>query len=145
MTDDTRLPAGSRQWLTMVGERLQQAAQHADLPSEQTVSLVERYSDGEEIAPGLVQGLRFDILCGVPSFRIGAAPEEKADITVEVTSEAARRLNQLFSTDPAYALALEEYLKSGALRMCGDPAKLGAWFGAVHDDIVRRTDLNVLD
>ena len=129
----------------MVGEQLQKAAQRAGLPSDLTISLVERYSDGDEIAPGLVQGLRFDIRCGAPSYRIGAYPEEKGDITVEVTSEAARRLNQLISTDPAYAHAVKEYLKSGALRIDGDPAELGAWFGSVHDDIVRRTELNVLN
>lgn len=131
--------AGSPEWLTMVGEQLLTAALAADLPPDLDVALVERYIDGAQIAGGLVQGLRFEIRRGVPSFRIGVAPDEEGDITIEVTVQAVRQLNQIMSDDPAYATALEGYQKSGALRIFGNPSLLGAWFGAVHDEIVHRT------
>lgn len=139
MTLHRKFHAGSPEWLTMVGEQLRAAALAADLPPHLDVSLVERYVDGAQMAGGLVQGIRFDIRKGIPSFRIGVAPDEEGDITIEVKVQAVRQLNQLMSDDPAYAAALEGHQKSGALRIFGTPSLLGAWFGAVHDEIVHRT------
>jgi hypothetical protein len=64
------------------------------------LSLVERYTDGVELFEGLVQGLRFDIQNGKPSFRLGVRQDEGADITMEIAAAAARELNSLKSADP---------------------------------------------
>lgn len=139
MTSDTRYIAGSLEWLNMVGAVLQNAAESAGLPASQTISLVEHCIDGPEIAPGLVQGLRFDIRNGMPSFRVGVEPDEVGDITVHVTPEVAQRLNQLYTSDPALEQVQQEARVRDELRVQGDASKLGAWFPASHDEIVRRT------
>ncbi len=131
--------AGSPDWLAMVGEVLLTADRAAELPADLTFSLVEHYIDGPEIAPGLFQGLRFDITKGVPGFRVGVRPGEVGDITIHVTSEVARRLNQLYASDPALAQVRQAALASDQLCIQGDPSRLGAWFAASHDEIVSRT------
>jgi hypothetical protein len=136
---NARLAHGSAAWFQMAGALMCEAAAAAGLPPGARVSLIERYIDGAEFADGLVQGLRFDIEDGKPSFRVGARRGERADITVEVTAAASRELNSLYSTDPRYRAASARLLGSGALRVDGDMARLGAWFDAVHDLIVDRT------
>uniref|UniRef100_UPI0039F06B89 hypothetical protein n=1 Tax=Bordetella sputigena TaxID=1416810 RepID=UPI0039F06B89 len=83
--------------------------------------------------------LRFDIVDGVPSFRSGARPDERGDITIEITTAAAKSLNSLLSADPAYGDAADHFMQSGAMRVHGDLSKLGAWLQYVHDPIVART------
>jgi len=130
---------GSEAWFRMAGTLMCEAAAAAGLPPGTRLSLVERYTDGTVFADGLVQGLRFEIADGKPSFRIGSGRDERADITVEVTAAASRELNALYSADPRYPAATARLLGSGALRVDGDMARLGAWFDAVHDRIVDRT------
>jgi hypothetical protein len=130
---------GSAAWFDMAGTLMCEAAAHAGLAADLDLSLVERYTDGVELADGLVQGLRFDIVRGKPSFRVGARPGERADITVEVTAAASRELNSLYSADPRYAAATARLRDSSALKVEGDLARLGDWFGTVHDPIVDRT------
>ncbi|NDW02050.1 hypothetical protein [Salipiger sp. PrR002] len=139
MLSETTYAAGSPDWLAMVGEVLVTAARAADLPADLTLSLVEHYIDGPEIAPGLFQGLRFDITNGVPSFRAGVRPSEAGDITIHVTPEVAQRLNQIYTSDPTLAQVQQAALASGQFRVEGDPSRLGAWFAATHDAIVSRT------
>lgn len=103
------------------------------------MSLVERYTDGLELSEGLVQGLRFDIVAGMPSFRVGVRKDERADVTVEVTTAAAHELNLLRSTNPAYQTTLGNFVASGEMRVDGDPSQMGDWLNAVHDPIVDRT------
>jgi hypothetical protein len=109
------------------------------LPMDFHFSFVERYIDGVELSKGLVQGLRFVVNNGRPSFRIGVRWHERADILVEITSSAARRLNSLRSTDPAYPALREQLLNSGEMQVTGDPSQMGYWLDAVHDLIVDRT------
>jgi hypothetical protein len=135
----TTLPHGTAAWFAMVGGLLCEAATQAALPPTIHISLVERYSDGAALGGGLIQGLRFDIAGGQPTFRVGAHPGEQADITVEVSAAASLTLNSLYSADPAFHAALAEATRSGALRIYGDLGRLGDWFGAVHDAIVDRT------
>jgi len=136
---NARLPHGSGAWFHMVGALICEKAMLAKLPSGLDLGLVERYTDGAALAPGLVQGIRFDIKDGKPSYRIGALPDERADITVEVTAAASRELNSLYSADPRYQAALDRLQGTGALRVEGDLARLGDWFAGVHDPIVDNT------
>ena len=131
-----RLRHGSAAWFHMVGNLMCEAATRADLPADLIVSLVERYIDGVPFQDELVQGLRFDIWAGKPTFRIGALPTERSDITVEVTAAASRELNSLYRADPRFQEALTRLRSSGAIRIDGDLARLGDWFGTVHDQIV---------
>lgn len=139
MLSKTTYSAGSPDWLAMVGEVLLNTARAADLPTTLSASLVEHYIDGPEIAPGLFQGLRFDITNGVASFSAGVMPGEIGDITIHVTPEMARRLNQLYSFDPNLVKVQQEALASDQFRIQGDPSKLGPWFAGTHDKIVSRT------
>lgn len=139
MTNEERLPQGTREWFEMVGTLMSELAVEAGLPPELNVSLVERYIDGAEIGDGLVQGMRFDIVDGQPSFRIGAGADERGDVIVEVTAAVARELNLLRSYDPAYAAAVDQAVVAGDMRVDGDISLLGGWLGAVHDPIVDRT------
>ncbi|MBE9604115.1 hypothetical protein IAI18_04500 [Acetobacteraceae bacterium H6797] len=139
MTSSEKLRHGTAAWFEMVGRAMCDAASHARLPNTLTVSLVERYTDGTALPNGLIQGLRFDIVSGSPTFRAGALPDERGDITIEITTAAARSLNLLLSTDPAYAATADHFLRSGAMRVDGDLSKLGAWLALVHDPIVART------
>lgn len=134
-----RLTHGSATWFTMAGSLMVDAATRARLPPDCNVSLVERYTDGVALSDGLVQGLRFDIVGGKPSFRVGAGVDETADIVVEVTSAASRELNSFYADDPRYAAAADRLRGEGEMRVHGDLARLGAWFPAVHDPIVAHT------
>ncbi|NML87579.1 hypothetical protein HHL26_00650 [Sphingobium sp. TB-6] len=139
MTTLVKLPHGTPAWFEMVGGHMREAAAGAGLPPDLTISVVERYIDGVALADGLVQGLRFDIVSGKPTFRAGVGLDEQADILIEITSSAAHRLNTLYSADPAYHEAIGTYLGSGEMRVQGDPSQLGDWLGTVHDPIVDRT------
>ncbi len=98
-----------------------EAASSAGLSPDYRVSVVERYTDGVELSVGLVQGLRFEIIDGKPTFRVGARQDERADVTIEITAAASRELNTLHSADPNYQNALGNFLRTGAMRVDGDP------------------------
>lgn len=139
MDPDDKLEHGTQAWFDMVGAAMVEAARAARLAPDFDCSLVERYVDGTEVAPGLVQGLRFDIVGGRPAYRRGAGPDERGDVTIAVTAAASRRLNTMAGADPAFPALFAELRASGELVLDGDLARLGAWFGAVHDRIVART------
>lgn len=139
MTPDSRIAHGSGAWFDMVGRLMCEAAQAAGLPADLDLSLVERYTDGQPLAPDLVQGIRFDIRAGLPSYRVGAGRDERGDITVEISAAASRALNTLYGADPRFASELERLRHGGEFHIDGDLARLGAWFDAVHDRIVDRT------
>lgn len=139
MTTNAKVDHGTVAWFDMAGRLLCEAALQAGLPTDLNVSLVERYTDGVDLSAGLVQGLRLDIIGGKPSFRVGAQPDERADVMVEVTAAAARKLNSLQSADPNYHTARDNFLRTGEMRVDGDPTRLGGWLDAVHDPIVDRT------
>ena len=134
-----KLAHGTREWFGMVGEVMLDAAARAGLAPDLHVSLVERYIDGAPLGAGLVQGLRFAIRGGQAAFRIGAGLDERGDITLEVTAAGARQLNTLSGADPCFRASVAALRDSGHLHIDGDLAQLGDWFGAVHDEIVRRT------
>lgn len=139
MTVHTKIPHGTAAWFEMVGTVMSDAVRRANLPTDLTVSLVERYTDGRVLSYGLVQGIRFDLVGGKPSYRVGARADEQADIIIEVTAAAARELNVLRSADPRYKTALDRFLRTGEMRMHGDISRLGDWLATVHDPIVDRT------
>lgn len=139
MTMDAKVCQGTTAWFEMVGTLMSEAASQSGLSPELSLSLVERYTDGVELSEGLVQGLRFDILGGKPSFRVGARRDERADVMIEITAAAARELNTLRSADPNYTAALQGFLSTGEMRVEGDPLRMGGWLNAVHDPIVSRT------
>lgn len=139
MTTDGKVRQGTTAWFEMVGGLMTDAASRSALSPDLDVSLVERYTDGIELSEGLVQGIRLDIVGGKLSFRIGARPDEQADVTVEITATAARELNSLRSADPNYAAARDKFLRTGEMRVHGDPSRMGAWLDATHDPIVDRT------
>jgi hypothetical protein len=140
MTTDAKLTQGTTAWFEMVRGQMRDAAVRFGLSSDLNVSLVERYTDGAELSEGLLQGIRFDIEDGEPSFRIGALRDERADVTVEVTAAAARELNLLHDADPKYRTARDGFLSSGDMRVDCDIAKLGGWLESAHDPIVDRTE-----
>jgi hypothetical protein len=45
----------------------------------------------------------------------------------------------LRSSDPKYQVARDHFLKTGEMRVVGDPTRLGDWLDALHDPIVDRT------
>ncbi|MBS1165091.1 MAG: hypothetical protein H6R00_1116 [Proteobacteria bacterium] len=139
MTVHTKIRHGTSGWFKMVGAVMAEVARRADLPADLTVSLVERYTDGVVLSEGLVQGIRFDIVGGKSSYRVGARLDEQADIMIEMTAAVARELNALRSTDPRYRALLDRFLSSGEMRMHGDISRLGDWLATVHDPIVDRT------
>lgn len=136
---NARLRHGTAAWFHMAGTLMCEAAARAGLPPDLDVSLLERYTDGVELSAGLLQGLRFDLKGGQPSFRVGAGADERGDITVEVTAAASHELNTLYGADPRFEAALARLKNSGDMRVQGDLSRLGDWFGAVHDPIVDRT------
>jgi hypothetical protein len=139
MIADATLRQGTAAWFEMVGQLMSEAVVRSGLSPDLTLSLVERYTDGVELSEGFVQGLRFDIVRGKPSFRVGARWDEKTDVTIEITAAAARALNSLRSADPQYSAACDRFLRTGEMRVVGDPSRIGRWLGAVHDPIVDRT------
>jgi hypothetical protein len=136
---DEKIRQGTFAWFDMVGQAMCDAALEAELAPDLNLTLVERYTDGTELADGLIQGLRFDIIDGQPSFRSGVRRDEQGDITIEITAAAARELNLLRNADPEYRKSLERVLKTGEMKVDGDPSRLGSWLNAVHDPIVDRT------
>ncbi|WP_337268455.1 hypothetical protein [Oryzifoliimicrobium ureilyticus] len=136
---DARISQGTEAWFRMIGTLMCEAAELANLPPDLTVSLVERYFDGQILANDDVQGIRFDIVNGKPSFRYGVQGDERGDVTIEISRSAARRLNLLMTSDPSYGAALDAAIKAGELRIEGDPSRLGSWLRLVHDPIVERT------
>lgn len=139
MTADMKVPHGTVAWFEMVGTLMVEAAAQAKLPSDFNICLVERYIDGDEMKPGYVQGLRFEITGGQPSFSLGALRDERGNITVEVTAAASYRLNTLYGADPSFRTTVTDLQANGKLRMDGDFTRLGGWFSTVHDRIVDRT------
>jgi len=137
--NDVRLPHGTTAWFEMAGTLMCEFASQARLSPDLNVSLVERYTDGVKLSEGLVQGIRFDIIGGKPSFRVGVRQDERADITVELTTAASHELNTLHSADPNYQTALGKFVSTGKMRTDGDPSQMGDWLNAVHDPIVDRT------
>jgi hypothetical protein len=136
---DAKIRQGTAAWFDMVGKAMCDAALEAKLAYDLNLTLVERYADGTELADGLIQGLRFDIIDGQPSFRSGVRRDERGDITIQITAAAARELNLLRNADPEYRKSLERVLKTGEMKVDGDPSRLGSWLNAVHDPIVDRT------
>lgn len=136
---DTRILHGTPEWFNMVGAVMMDAARQAELRPGLSVSLVERYTDGAELGPGLFQGLRFEIAGGKPRFRLGVQPDERGDITVEVTKAASYALNTLRGDDPLFHVAFAAVQANGELKVDGDLAQLGTWFSVVHDRIVAKT------
>lgn len=126
---DRRLTQGTDEWFAMVGSMMCDAARGSDLSPDLTVSFVERYTDGVLLADGSVRGIRFDITNGIPSFRHGVDRDEHGDVTIEITSSVARKLNLLKTTDPEYRAAIDLALQSGDMKVQGDPALLGNWLG----------------
>jgi hypothetical protein len=139
MPTNARLHQGTAAWFEMVGTLMCEAASQSGLSPDLNVSLIERYTDGVELSEGVVQGLRFDIVGGRPSFKVGAQHGEQADITIDITAAAARALNNLYSADPNYSAALETFQSIDEMRVDGDLAQMGWWLRTVHDAIVDRT------
>ncbi|MBY5412688.1 hypothetical protein HFO98_30510 [Rhizobium leguminosarum] len=139
MDGQAKFRQGTVAWFEMVGTLMCEAASHAGLALDFNLTLVERYTDGVEPAGGHVQGIRFDIINGQPSFRIGVRRDERGDVTIEITASAARALNVLRSGDPDYQTALQDFQRSGEMKVGGDPSRLGRWLETVHDLIVERT------
>ncbi len=136
---DQKLTQGTDDWFEMVGSLMCDAARRSGLSPDLTVSLVERYTDGALLADGAVQGIRFDIINGIPTFRNGVGREERGDVTIEITSSLARKLNLLRTVDSEYRALLQSAVSSGDLKIDGDPSRLGSWLSEVHDPIVERT------
>lgn len=139
MKSPAKLPHGTMEWFAMVGGAICEAALHAGLSPDLNWSLVERYSDGTELANGRMQGLRFDLVSGRPSFRVGVSIEERGDVTIEVSTAVARCLNRLSLADPAYGRAFKQAMDQGDLRVSGDLSSMAGWLAAAHDPIVERT------
>lgn len=139
MTEVTKIPQGTEAWFEMAGALMSEAVLRAGFASDFDVSLVERYTDGGELSAGLVQGLRLDIRGGKPSFQVGVGRDERADVTVEMSAAAARKLNSLRTSDPDYGSTRASFVTSGEARIDGDLSRLGDWLEAVHDPIVERT------
>jgi hypothetical protein len=134
-----KLRLGTTAWFGMVGGLMVETATRSGLPKGLTVSFVEIYTDGVEVADGLVQGIRFDIIAGQASFRVGVRPGERGDVTVEITTAAAERLNGLRIADPRFPDAIDDVVRKGEMRVEGDPSRLGGWLEQVHDPIVEHT------
>jgi hypothetical protein len=139
MVADTTLRQGSVAWFEMVGALLCDAALTSGLSPQGDVSLVERYIDGALLSDGLVQGFRFAVSGGKPSFRVGANADEQADITVLISAAAARTLNLLYNADPQYPEAFANFQRAGDIDVVGDITMLGAMLTSIHDAIVDRT------
>lgn len=139
MMTGAKLHLGTYAWFEMVGTLMGEAASRHGLPPDLHLSLVERYTDGIALSEGLMQGLRFEVAGGAPSFRVGVRAGERGDIMIEISTAAARELNSLRSTDPRYRAAIARHRRSGAMRLTGDPLRMGGWLEAVHDVIVDRT------
>lgn len=137
MTKLAKIAQGTPEWLHMVGVTLTDAANEAGLPNNQNLVFLERYTDGEPIGGGLIQGLRLDLRNGKAFYRIGAGVEEESDVVIEVSRYAARQLNLRYSHDPAYIELVEEFYSYGQLKVVrGDISDLKDWIASTHDLIV---------
>lgn len=123
----------------MVGTLVCDAVSRVGLDPDLNWSLVERYSEGTTLPNGLIQGIRFDIRAGRASYRVGVRPDERGDVTIEVTSATARRLNSLYNADASFGAALEAPFGSGSMRVEGDLTPLMRAIAETHDQIVDRT------
>jgi hypothetical protein len=137
--DTVKIPHGTPAWFDMVGTFMMDAAAQAKLTPDVNISLVEHYIDGAKLDKGLIQGLRFEIIGGRPSFRPGARDGEQGDITIKVSLAASHTLNTLYGDDPRFLAAFASLLADGEFELVGDLARLGPWFSNVHDKIVDRT------
>lgn len=137
---NAKIDQGAVAWFEMVGTLMCEAASQAGLAPDFNLSLVERYMDGVDLATGHVQGIRFDIINGQPSYRVGVRRDERGDVTIEITAAAARTLNLLRSSDPNFQTALQDFQSSGEMKVAGDPSMFGRWMAMVHDPIVERTN-----
>jgi len=138
MNTVAKLPQGTMTWFGMVGTLMCDAASRAGLATDLNW-LVERYSDGVVMPNGRVQGIRFDIVNGAPSFTIGVGKDESGDVTIEVAADAALELNLLYTVDPAYVASLDRATRQGQIRVQGDLSVMADWLTAIHDTIVDRT------
>jgi hypothetical protein len=136
---DDKTTHGTIAWFEMVGALLEQAAREAALAPDVAFRFVERYTDGADLGDGRVAGLRFEIAGGKTTFRVGVRPDERGDLTVEITAAGSRLLNTLYGDDPAYGPAIADLKRTGALKVDGDFRRAGRWFVDVHDRIVART------
>jgi hypothetical protein len=136
---DDKTMHGTIAWFEMVGALLEQAAREAVLAPDVAFRFVERYTDGADLGDGRVAGLRFEIAGGETAFQVGVRPEERGDLTVEITTAGSRLLNTLYGDDPAYGPAIADLKRAGALKVDGDFRRAGRWFVEVHDRIVART------
>ncbi len=139
MAIDLKVPHGTTAWFEMLGEVMCEAASRGGLSPDFNMSVVEPFTDGAQLPGGLVQGFRFDIIGGKPSFKIGVRPDERGDITIFITAAASHKLNTLHATDPEYQTTLGNFLSTGEMRVDGDPSQLGDWLHPVHDAVVDRT------
>ncbi|WP_222308457.1 hypothetical protein [Rhizobium leguminosarum] len=135
MDAQAKFRQGTAGWFEMMGTLMCEAALHAGLTLDFNLTLVERYTDGVELAGGHVQGIRFDIINGQPSFRIGVRRDERGDVTIEITARAARALNVLRSCDPDYQTA-SRFSEVGRDEGWRRSVAVGEM---VHDLIVERT------
>lgn len=135
-----KLRQGTLAWFEMAGTLICEAASQAGLAPDFNLSLVERYTDGVDLADGYVQGIRIDVINGQPSFRIGVGRNERGDVTIEITAAAARTLNVLRRSDPNFQTALQVFQTSGEMKVAGDLSRFGRWMETVHDPIVERTN-----
>lgn len=136
------LVQGTAPWFAMVGVAITQAAARVGIPPDLNLSFLERYVDGAMLDgpdSALHQGLRIDVVRGSLAFRSGVLADETAEVVIEVTVDTARRLNLLYSADPAYAQAAAKAIKDGSLRIHGDPGALRPVFALAHDRIVAQT------
>ncbi|MCS6759729.1 MAG: hypothetical protein MO852_12855, partial [Candidatus Devosia euplotis] len=125
MDTPQKIRHGTADWFAMVGTIMVEGALQTELPADLNVSLVERYTDGMALPGGTVQGLRFDVTAGTPSFRIGAYPDEQADLIVEISTAAAQTLNRLHSAEPRYRVTLDAFVQRGEMRVTGNITRLG--------------------
>ncbi|MGQ9371214.1 hypothetical protein [Azospirillum sp. ST 5-10] len=139
MSAAAKIPQGTAAWFAMVGTLMCAAVSRAGLAPDLNWSLVERYSDGAFLPNGRLQGIRFDIANGRPSFEVGVDGDERGDVTIEVSAAAARELNRLRTADPAYAAALDRATRLGQIRVTGDLSSMADWLTAIHDPIVDLT------
>jgi hypothetical protein len=130
---------GSVAWFEMIGTLLCQALLEEDAQRPGRWTLVERYVDGTPLPDGRVQGIRIDMRGARVSYRVGVLPDERGDATIEVTAAAARALNILYDTDPAFGRLSQAAVERGELRVHGDMTPIARVLARTHNDIVDRT------
>lgn len=139
MNAASKVVQGSSEWFELVGTLVCRAVKRAGSPVSRNWTLVERYSDGERLPNGLIQGIRFDLRAGACSYRVGVVPEEQGDATITVKSATARTLNLLYRHDPRFDTSMKRAFESGAMTVEGDLSPIAAALAESHDDIVDRT------